>query len=256
MPNATSDETAAVRSIRGIAIPAILAILLAAAGAASASGLRVEPVLLELNAPVAAGAFTLHNDEDFEVVVQTRVFRWSQSDGAERLDLASDVVASPPIVTLAPGVTYTVRVVRTEKTPVRREQAYRVVVDELPDPRRLQTGGIAILLRQSIPVFFRARDIARADVSWSLRLDGGRLIVVGTNRGDERLRIASLQLRDSQGRTTGFGNGLVGYVLGQSSMAFTITRPPPGFGTDGTVSIAAESNTGAVHATAALQLPP
>jgi fimbrial chaperone protein len=243
--------------MRWIRNTAVLAVLLAAvAGAASASGLRVEPVLLELNAPAAAGVFTLRNDEDFEVVVQTRVFRWSQSDGAERLDLATDVVASPPILTLAPGAAYTVRVVRTAKTPVQGEQAYRVVVDELPDPRRLRSGGIAILLRQSIPVFFRARALAPADVSWALRLDAGQLLVIGSNRGDERLRIAALQLRDSQGRTAGFGRGLVGYVLGRSSMAFTITRPPPGFGAGGAVSIAAESNTGAVHATAALQTRP
>jgi fimbrial chaperone protein len=236
----------------------VLAILAMAAftAAAQASGLRVEPVLLELNAPAAASMLTLRNDEDFDVAVQTRVFRWSQAGTTESLDPATDVVASPPITTLAPGSAYTVRVVRTAKTPVRGEESYRVLVDELPDARRLRTGGISILLRQSIPVFFRAPALTPADVAWSLHARDGKLLIVGTNRGDERLRIASLRLRDRAGRTTGFGNGLVGYVLGRSSMTFTIAHPPQGFGASGPVSIAAESNTGPVQATAALQRDP
>ena len=70
------------------------AALLALAGPAAAGGLRVDPVLLELNAPAAAGSFTLHNDGAGKIAVQTRVYRWSQADGKETLEPATDVVAS------------------------------------------------------------------------------------------------------------------------------------------------------------------
>lgn len=233
-----------------------VAIVMAAAGPVSATSVRVEPVLLELNAPTAAGTLTLRNDEDVDVAVQTRVFRWSQVDGKDSLEPATDVAASPPIVTLAPGADYTIRVVRTSRSPVLGEEDYRVLVDQLPNSRRQNQAGVNILVRQSIPVFFRARQLSRANVSWSLRLEGSRLLIIGTNSGDERMRIASLHLRDAAGRTALFGNGLVGYVLGGSSMTFTFLNPPHGFGSGGPVSITAESNAGTVHAMASLQIQP
>lgn len=237
---------------------AVLAIILLGAIPlpALAGGIQVEPVLLDLTAPTAAGVLTLRNNENFDVAVQTRVLRWSQNDGKESLEPATEVVASPPIVTLAPGADYTVRVVRTSKQSVRAEESYRLWVDQLPNAHRQSQSGINILLRQSIPVFFRAAQLTRGNIAWALRLQAGRLLVDGRNNGDERLRVASLRLRDSAGRTAAFGDGLVGYVLGRSSMTFTITNPPRGFGDHGPISIGAETNAGAIHATALLQTGP
>jgi len=222
----------------------------AGADAASAAQLRVEPVLLELNAPAATGTLTLRNDGDTEVGVQTRVYRWSQSDGRENLDATTDVAASPPIVKLAPHADYIVRVVRVSKQPVRGEESYRVVVDQLPDARRQTADTVAILIRQSIPVFFRAPELRKASVTWSIARERGAIVVRATNNGDERLRIAGLRLRDNAGSTIGFGNGLVGYVLGQSTMTFNVAKPPPGFGNSGQVEITAISNDGPVNAIA------
>lgn len=225
------------------------------AGSGFAAQLSVEPVLLELNAPTAAGTLTLRNDEDVDVTVQTRVFRWSQIQGTENLEATTDVVASPPAVRMAPHSDYTVRVVRTSKQPVRGEESYRVIVDQLPDARRQSPLAINILIRQSIPVFFRAAQLTRANVSWSLAYERGKVVVTASNSGDERLQIASLRLRDAAGSTINFGNGLVGYVLGRSSMSFIAATPPRGFGAGGgPVSITAESNNGPVHAAAPLQI--
>jgi fimbrial chaperone protein len=111
-------------------------------------------------------------------------------------------------------------------------------------------------VRQSIPVFFRARLVAPARVAWSVRREQDRLVVTGTNSGDERLRIASLSLRDAAGVVVSFGNGLVGYVLGRSAMNFTVPAAPRGFGLSGAVSVSAESNNGPVHAMAQFQGQP
>ena len=81
-------------------------------GNVTAAQLRVEPVLLEMTSPSAAGTLKLRNDEDSEVTIQTRVLRWSQTGGKETLEPTTDVVASPPAVKLAPGADYVVRVVR------------------------------------------------------------------------------------------------------------------------------------------------
>jgi fimbrial chaperone protein len=180
---------------------------------AFAAQLRVEPVLLEMNAPTAAGTLTLRNDQDSEVTIQTRVLRWSQTAGKETLEATTDVVASPPAIALAPGADYVVRVVRVSKQPVRGEESYRVIIDQLPNVRRQQARAVNLLIRQSIPVFFRGGELNPPNISWSMSSEAGKLVLVANNAGDERMRIASLRLKDASGNTIFFGNGLVGYSL-------------------------------------------
>jgi fimbrial chaperone protein len=215
-----------------------------------AAQLHVEPVLLELSAPTAAGVLTLRNDDDVETVVQTRVVRWSQSNGSDVLEPATDVVASPPSVTLAPRTDYVVRVVRVSKQPVRDEESYRVIVDQLPTARGRQNRTVNVLIRQSIPVFFRMRDLRPASVSWTVRHEANKLVLIASNAGNEHLRIASLRLRNSAGVTISYGNGLAGYVLGQSSKSWILPSHPTGFDVRGSMSIMAESDKGPVSAIA------
>jgi fimbrial chaperone protein len=217
-----------------------------------AAQLHVEPVLLELNAPAAAGVLTLRNDDDIEAVIQTRVVRWSQSNGSDKLEPATDVVASPPAVTLAPHADYVVRVVRVSRQPVRDEESYRVIVDQLPSALGRQNRSVNVLIRQSIPVFFRVRDLRPASVSWTVRHEANRLVLTASNAGNEHLRIASLRLRNSAGVTISYGNGLAGYVLGQSSKSWIMPNHPAGFDIKGSISIMAESDKGPVSAIAQL----
>lgn len=216
----------------------------------SGAQLHVEPVLLELNAPTAAGVFNLRNDDDAEIVAQVRVVRWSQSNGSDVLEPATEVVASPPSVTLAPRADYVVRVVRVSKEPVRDEESYRVIVDQLPSARGQQNRSVNVLIRQSIPVFFRMRNLRPARVSWTVRHEANRLVLTASNAGSEHLRIASLRLRSPAGNTFSYGNGLAGYVLGQSSKTWILPNRPTGFGVKGPLSIAAESDKGPVSAIA------
>jgi fimbrial chaperone protein len=224
------------------------ALLLSQIAGASAARLLVEPILLEMNG-AAAGTLTLRNEESVESDVQTRVFRWLQADGRETLEPTTDAVASPPAIRLTPHSDYTVRIVRTATEPVAGEESYRVIVDQLPSPGRQMQRAVNILIRQSIPVFFRAGQLTRANVSWSVTSEHGQISVSAVNGGDERLRIASLQLHDGAGTVVDFGNGLVGYVLGHSSMKFIFAKPPRGFGAVGPIQLAAFGNNGTIHAT-------
>lgn len=217
---------------------------------AYAAQLRVEPVSLELNAPAAASTLTLRNDDDVEVTAQTRVFRWSQSGGKETLEPTTDVVASPPAVKLKPNSDYVVRVVRVSKQPVQGEESYRVFVDQIPQPQKQSTRNINLLVRQSIPVFFRARQLSVAAVSWSLSHAGDKLVVAARNDGDERLRIASLQLRNQKGQTISFGGGLVGYALGRSSMSWVAPGNARQFSITEPVTITAVSDKGPINVVA------
>ena len=129
--------------MRSAAIGVALAGL--AAGTVDAASLQVAPVLLDLPAPGNTATITLRNTDVEPITAQLRVFRWTQRDGAERLEPTDDVVASPPVVQLRPRQDYTVRVVRVAGGSAGGEAAFRLVVDELPKPNRAP-GTVAMSL--------------------------------------------------------------------------------------------------------------
>jgi fimbrial chaperone protein len=219
-------------------------LVLVAGGLAEAGSLRVSPVSLQLVAPAATAMLTLRSEDDRPMPVQLRVFRWTQSDGRDVLAATDDVVASPPFTTLAPGTEYTVRIVRVSVQPMRGEECYRVLVDELPQPEPPHSGRVRLLLRYSVPVFFTTRDAPAADLRWSLRRYGHGYAVSASNAGGQRRRIANLSLR--QGTKTIAGHrGLVGYVLAGATATWPLATAIPA-GT--ALTLVAEGDEGAIHA--------
>jgi fimbrial chaperone protein len=223
-------------------------IVIGAAGPSRAGQLSVEPILLEMSAPAATGILKLRNDDTVEATAQTRVLRWTQVDGVEKLEPTTDVVSSPPAVALAPKIDYVVRIVRVSRQPVLGEESYRVLVDQLPGNSRGTQPTVRLVIRQSIPIFFRAPQVSAPKVSWSLARKGEKLFLNAANAGDERLRLASVRLQDAAGMTIFFGNGLLGYVLGHSTMSWQTPRHPRAFGASGPLTITMQTNKGALKA--------
>ena len=227
----------------------ILIGLIAATQTAWSAALRVEPVSVEVAAPGASSTLTLRNEASDSVAVQIRVFRWQQVDGEDKLEPTDDVVASPPAVTLSKGNSNIVRVVRVSKAPVAREESYRVWVDQLPD-RVVQPGQVVnFLVRYSIPVFFTNAQANAPALDWSASVRRDAITISAVNKGDRRMRVSALKIRDEKGQTHSFGNGLIGYVLARSSMNWT-APVPSSFNVGGSVSITAESDSGPVNAVA------
>jgi fimbrial chaperone protein len=234
-----------MRQLRLLVASATLCVWMAATS--EAASLRVAPVILDLTAPTAASSVRVWNDAERPINVQIRVFRWSQSGGEDRLEPTTDVVASPPITTLQPGSENLVRIVRTTKRPVEGEESYRLLVDELPQPGERTAGTVVLVVRYSLPVFFAAPEAAGAEVSWSVRRQDGGFLVTAQNSGTERLRVSNLEL---SGGAAGRRDGLVGYVLGDSSMSWFV---PGSGGSGGSVTISADGEAGRFNATARLQ---
>ena len=97
-------------------------------------------------------------------------------------------------------------------------------------------------------MFFRAQELNPPSITWAMHSEAGKIVLVANNTGDERLRLASLRLKNSAGVTQSFGNGLVGYVLGRSSMSFIGPKGPNDFTTGGPAALSAETDKGPTHA--------
>lgn len=236
--------------------PALVGALLFGGVPVRADSLQVQPALVDVVTPGAASTITLRNEGPTPTNVQIRVFRWSQADGQESLQPTEDVVASPPAVTLLPGADYVARIVRVAKRPVVAEEAYRLLVDELPDASRVKTGTVKLLVRHSIPVFFGSPERTPPAVDWTISKQDGRLVVSARNKGGTRLRISALSLRDAGGHKISFGGGLVGYALGQSTMRWAAPTGGRKFAAKGSVSISAQGNDSTINAVAPVVAAP
>jgi fimbrial chaperone protein len=192
----------------------------AATSQVHAGALQISPTTLTAAAPAGATALTVANTGKEPVKAQVRVFRWTQVNGEDVLTPATSVVASPPFLTLNGREPYTLRVVRTDRQAPTTEESYRVLLDELPNRAANTPSRVNIVVRLSVPAFFKPQNTAPAKLSF--RFDKDSLVV--TNSGGARARLADLMLRDDQGRSVSLGRGLNGYVLAGSSRRWIL--PP------------------------------
>ncbi|QJU56995.1 molecular chaperone [Sphingomonas sp. AP4-R1] len=203
-------------------------LVLAAIGPARAASLRISPVGIDIPAKQRAASITLVNTDSEPVSLQIRIFKWSQTNGEDKLDETSDMLVSPPAATVPPGASYTVRVARPAVMPVQGEQSYRIFIDELPKPIDPRTvgQGVAMVLRTSMPVFVvDPKAIAR--LAWTVWRDRNGLHAEVLNTGQRHAKIAALTIAPADGKPIVFGSGLNGYVLAGTTKRFDFKLPRP-----------------------------
>jgi fimbrial chaperone protein len=139
-------------TIRAIALAIALACL--AATGVDAASLRVAPIKLDVAEGANSTTLKVWNTGDTTVRIQIRVYKWTHTGNDDVLTAQTLVAVSPPIATLKPGGENLIRIVRVGATPVTEREMYRVLVDQLPDPKGNRAGVVGILVRHAIPLYF------------------------------------------------------------------------------------------------------
>lgn len=208
-----------------------------------AGGFTVSPVRLDLATGARATSVTLSNDGDRAKTVHVEAFRWTQADGVDRLEPATDLVVNPPVFRVAGGARQVVRAgFRGGAPATAQEIAYRLYFQELADDDGNTPQGLRMLLRIGIPLFVAPASPAAPTAEWRVigaGTDAAQVEV--TNRGNLHLRLTNLSIREQDGRTLGLPG--FAYVLpGQTyrwSLPRDCLRP---------LRIAAQSDLGALDA--------
>lgn len=172
-----------------------LAALLAAALAVAevqAGSINVAPVRLEVKMPRRATSVEVQNTGERPAQIQVERYRWlADRGGDDQLEATEDVIATPPIFTLAPGQKQIVRILLFAAPDPEREASYRLILQETamddPPPNTVQA-----LLRISMPVFITPPG-AKANVVWVTQRDGERWWLVAKNTGNAHAQINSLR---------------------------------------------------------------
>lgn len=215
----------------------------------AANSVMIWPVDPSIEDDQRATALWLENRGAETVSMQVRVFGWSQSGTEENFENQERIIASPPLAVIPAGQRQLVRLMNTAPVPDGKEQAYRVLVDELPESESASanpgagnnTIGVKLQIRYSIPLFVhgkgswtkpqpgRSRDAgsaSRPELRWRTVQEGDTHYLVVRNSGNAHARLTSVQwVRD--GAALSINPGLLGYVLPGSEMRWPLTAPPP-----------------------------
>lgn len=216
-------------------------------GAAAASGLQVSPVTLTLQPTQNAEGLWLSNTGDNVVNAQVRVYRWTQEGGEDKLTPSRGLLVSPPMLQLPAEGRQLIRAIRVGAPPSgagAAEEAYRVIIDELPVDTQGKKG-LQFVLRYSVPIFIEpaGAPASAPQLTWMLRQEAGKAVLEVVNSGGSHAQLADLSFTDSAGRHTAVHAGLLGYVLPGAQMRWALKTPAATFTAGGSWEAMINGNT-------------
>jgi fimbrial chaperone protein len=192
--------------------------------AARAQSLSVMPVNIYLAPGQSATTLTVTNQGTTKTSVQIRAFGWNQQGDGDQLVASDAVVVSPPIASIDPGASQVVRLI-LRQAPQGREATYRILVDQIPPPA--EPGIVHLVLRLSIPIFAEPATRAFPQLQFHVEVDGGQMVLVGSNDGLRHEAIRDIEVLTSDGRRLKAAPGSSPYILAGSTRRWNISVEGP-----------------------------
>jgi len=174
----------------------LLAACLLAPFSVMAGSLTVTPIRIELSSAQRSVALTVRNDGNQPTVVQAQLVAWSQADNDDRLEPTTDILASPPIFTVAPGASQILRVALRRAPDAARERSYRILVTEVPGKPQPGFTGAQFTLKISLPIFVDASGAKTSpQLEWSgVRTAKGELALTAVNTGAKHIQVQAIEV--------------------------------------------------------------
>lgn len=197
--------------------------------ALAANSVMIWPIDPVINPDEKASELWLENRGNATTLMQVRIFGWQQVNQQDQYQTQQQIVASPPLVRIEPGQRQLVRLIKQTPPAAGKEQAYRVVLDEIPTPRTpgSDQAGLNFQMRYSVPLFVYGSgltaDSAKPDLSWQAVSAQGRRWIEITNRGNGHARLSNPTLGGRK-----LGDGLYGYVLANTTHRWPLNVPASG----------------------------
>jgi fimbrial chaperone protein len=235
---------------RGLALCA-----LAAASVAAAGSFSISPIRVEFSGGGRMQVLTVRNEEDHAVVVQLRVLAWSQLDGQDRLEETRDLLATPPVFTLPANGQQIVRIALRREADPSRELDYRLLLEEVPQAAPKDFTGLQVALRLSLPVFVQPPKRAHEALVWSAawRPDG-RLALRLRNDGGAHVQVLDFNVQPTDGSAMTLHNSVARYVLPENQAEWLL-EPPQGAARFNALRISGASDQGDFNADVSVASP-
>ncbi|TCM63801.1 fimbrial chaperone protein [Acinetobacter calcoaceticus] len=200
------------------------------------------PIYPNIESNEKATAVWLENTGKTDAMVQVRVFKWSQKEYKDSFENQSEIIPSPPIVKIKAGEKNMLRITRAITPEANTEQAYRIIVDELPikleGDQTEANSKVSFQMRYSIPLFSYGKGIgsglneasikdnnknpqAKPILSYWVKKTAGQSQLFIKNSGAKFARISGIRLSENSNQLD-IESMSLGYILPNSTMSFDI----------------------------------
>jgi fimbrial chaperone protein len=188
---------------------------------------RISPTRLDLDRENRNGELTVRNEGDERVNLQVKAVEWTQDqEGKDQYKDSAELIFFPKMLSLVKNDEKVIRA-GVSSMPVAREKTYRLMVQEIPSPRKTATPTVAIALKFSLPVFVKpVREDSKGAVE-KLELAHGTLSALVKNTGNIHFKIVTFEVsgKNTKGERT-FTKAVEGwYLLSGASRTYTIQLP-------------------------------
>ena len=186
-----------------------------------AGAFGVSPIRIDLDPAIRTGLVTVSNDEDRKLYFQVSLMEWTQTAaGEDQYAPSADLLFFPQIFTVDPKDKRLIRV-GIKAPPGERERAYRLFIEEMPDPNAAPGAGaqIAVRLRFGVPIFLTGGKGEPQPEIVSSGASKGELRVAIRNAGTRQIRFEEVAMRDGDrvvAKTAGW------YVFPGTTRSFTL----------------------------------
>jgi fimbrial chaperone protein len=230
-----------------------LAVFFAGFGVAHAGSFSVNPVRVTLSAKQPVAAITVRNNATEPAVVQLETSAWSQDQGKDVLVPTSEVLATPPIFTVAPGKTQILRVGLRRPASAAGEITYRLVLREVP-PQAPPASGLRVALLISMPIFVVPAATVAPTLAWrATKAADGQIRVHVTNSGNAHVQLSKIDLALADGGKTLGSRAVAEYVLPGNTRSWLVKTTSPA-ASGAKVQINSATDAGAFESSVALEV--
>jgi fimbrial chaperone protein len=236
------------RSIMASATVSLMALL---APAAWAQGVTVLPVTIHMAPGQQTVVLTVTSHADADTSFQVRPFTWSQSGNQDTLVATDELLASPPLGTIAAGGTQIIRMM-LRKPAQGKEATYRILLDEIPPAAA--PGSVRIALRLSIPIFAAPATRSTPHLQWRVESGGREAFLVAVNDGTQHETVRDIALTAAGGAVLHVESNTSPYVLAGATHRWRIVGPPQAPGAS--LHLSAHADSGSIDQTVAAVATP
>lgn len=166
-----------------------------------------------LSADQRVAALTVRNTGTEPATIQLQVKAWSQSGGKDLFGPADDILATPPVFTVAAGGSQVIRVGSRGAPDAQKERSYRLFLHEVPPAPRPGFQGLHMVLEISLPVFVQPSAAIAPELHWhASRIDASHLKITAENAGTQHAHLSRLVLSREGGKRLPMSGNAV-YIL-------------------------------------------
>jgi fimbrial chaperone protein len=231
-----------------------LATAVLAACGAHATEFAVSPIRVEFVPGMMSETIAVSNDAKTRLRVKVRLTEWTQdAQGKDVYTDSTDLIWFPRQMDIDPGARRLVRV--GVKTPAgQAERAYRLYIDEEPDP---SAGGgraqVAFNFSFGVPIFIVPPAARSVPVVGEPTLAKGKLSLEVRNTGNHYFRLSRVAVTSP----AGYKQELAGwYSLAGTARTYTVDIPADACRKAGTLEIRLEGETPDIDISRRLNVDP